>query len=250
MRGSSPNPSGLPKPRATSCITDSQLRLTTTMLVPSRPLMYAAGQSEVGAGIGGTTADTWSANISAASGFSDVVELGVDLSLEASPFDYRSMLSNLRIRGKYMLIKDKLAVFGELRMDGGLLNPTAQHLLLQVPWLVDITPRLRLFTMATIALDYPKSRMTAGSRFVLSVTPMFHFTDKIFASLDSQLNFGITPNLTMPVSDNRLPVGLGAGYLWSANGAVRAVVTMSDVKPPTGTDREFGFRLFYVKFIK
>ena len=224
--------------------------LHTTVVVPTRPLSYSTGQAELGAGLVVAGTDTWLLPLSAANGFSERFELGFDVTAVAKPFNYRSMLSNLRIRGKYTFIKDKLVVFGEYRMDGGLLNPTAQHLLVQVPWLVTITPRFRLFTMATAALDYPKYQMTAGSRFILNLTPMFHFTDTIFASLDTQLNFGITPNLKMPISDNRLPVGLGVGYLWSANGAIRAVVTMDDVAPDDGVDRNFAFKLFYVKFIK
>ena len=225
--------------------------LHTTVVVPGRELTLSGGKSEVGAGVMVADDNTWVLPLSAANGFTDVFELGFDLDVVAAPFDHRSMLSNLKVRGKYTFIKDKLVMFGEFRIDGGLLNPTAQHLLLQVPWLLKLTPTFRLFAMATVALDYPRFSVSSGSRLMLNLTPMVHFTDQIFASLDTQLGFGITPNLTMPISDNALPIGLGAGYLlFGDNGAVRAVVTMDDVAPADGVERNFSFRLFYVKFIK
>ena len=74
--------------------------LHTTVVVPGRELTLAAGKSEVGAGIMTTDDDTWVLPLSAANGFTDVFELGFDLDVVAAPFDHRSMLSNLKVRGK------------------------------------------------------------------------------------------------------------------------------------------------------
>lgn len=224
--------------------------LHLTQVVPGRSLALATGTQEASAGVVVTSDKYWALPLSFAGGFGEGLELGADVAVVARPFDSHTLLSNLAVRGKYTLIKNELLLIGEFRMDGGVLNPVAHHVMVQVPYLVQLHPIVRLFAMATLSLDYPQFQLTAGSRFILNLTPMVHITPDLFASLDTQFAFGMTPDFQVPVSDTALPVGLGLGYLISANGAVRAVATMADVAPDKGVDRQFVFNLFYVTFLK
>lgn len=231
---------------------------------PNRPLTLPGAKAQVGGGLyvdlsSDVAGDSLIVPVSAAYGLTPRLEVGLDTSWMMRPFVGNQLVAMLRMYGRYVLLRDLLALEVALHVPTVLANGTALEVIVPARWRL---PRTELFgALTTIyrlgqGVDLTGEVGTSFSQFLsLAGTALVDITGGVVAVGDFGVSYTRTDlgEIVDAITNKGILLGLGAGYRISPSMFVKAGLVFSDLadRNPvddsyTGLDR----RAFQVTFVQ